>query len=107
MSSGVPAHLPPDAGMPEPKKSRPSYPDFLRGFWNALEKAELKDGCVTLPGGHVWDEYGTRTIFVRDCYEALADTILHDAGLLAADHGKGAPTSVLTRCWTVLGNPGA
>lgn len=92
--------------MPEPKKSRPSYPDYLRGFWNALAKAELKDGCVVLPEGHVWDEYGTRKVFVRDCYEALADIILRDVGLLAANEGKGAPTSVSTRCWTVLGNPG-
>ena len=99
-------HPRPDGLLPEGKKTRRSYPDYLRGFWDALRRAELKDGCIVLPEPHVWDEYGTRKIFVRDCYKALADTILRDAGLLAPALVPEIPLQSSKRCWVILGNPG-
>ena len=80
----------------------------MRGFWDALLRVESKDGCLILPEPYVWDSVRGRKIFVRDCYKALADAILRDAGLLApgADSASGIALRRQNRCWTILGNPG-
>ena len=63
-----------------------------------------------LPEGHRWDVGLGNKIFVRECYRALADAILRDAGLLPPPAADSAPTVSLrleVNCWTILGNPGS
>jgi len=99
------AHLQPHLLVPEGKKQRVSYPDYLHGFWGALARAEEKGDCIVLPEPHVWSPDHGRKIFVRACYQALADAILRDAGLLAPLESSALRTG--THYWTILGNPGS
>lgn len=95
--------------MPEGKKQRVSYPDYLRGFWGALARAEEKGDCIVLPEPHIWSPDHGHKIFVRDCYRALADAILRDAGLLAPPESSAVAVAFCTgtHYWTILGNPGS
>lgn len=53
--------------------SRSSFPDYLRGFWNALATAELKDSCIVLPEGHACTiESVTCVIKERVCWDFVA-----------------------------------
>jgi hypothetical protein len=101
------AHPHPDLLVPEGKRQRVSYPDYLRGFWGALARAEEKGGCIVLPEPHVWSPDHGRKIFVRACYQALADAILRDAGLLAPAESSVVALRTGTHYWTILGNPGS
>jgi len=97
---------------PEGKRPRVSYPEYLHGFWDALARAEEKDGCIVLPAPYKWDRASGDKIFVRKCYKALADAILRDAGLLDPLPESPESTPGVIRysskcCWTILGNPGA
>ena len=63
-----------------------------------------------LPAPYKWDRASGDKIFVRECYRALADAILRDAGLLPPPAADSAPTVSLrleVNCWTILGNPGS
>lgn len=97
-------------GNANSKRRRASYPDYLRGFWHALADVRLCDNVLTLPHGLNWPGTELRTIFVRECYVALADAIFRDAKLPSAravTADTRIPVKDSKRCWTVVGNPGA